>query len=81
MFNFNFETWVREGFKRGWCGPPVCAIHDGLPSTEYEDEATDEGYDPCLHVLRLYESVSDKKLVELNHAPSRWRASNRWDGE
>lgn len=26
----NYNKWIRIGYKNGWCGPPVCAIHDDL---------------------------------------------------
>lgn len=73
----DFDTWLASGFAAGFIGPPVCAIHDGLPSTEGEDNEQMDGYDPCLHVVRLYADVEQKLAVEANHGPSVWRASNR----
>lgn len=67
-----FEEWWEQGYREGWVGPPVCVTHDGLPSTEAEDE-DDE---PCIHVMRLY-ADNEKAAVEDNHPPSVWRASNR----
>jgi len=75
----NFDQWLQYGYKKGWCGPPVCEIHDGLPTTIFEDEELFEGNDPCIHVVRLYEDNEHKQAVEANHTPSIWRASNlRW---
>lgn len=58
----------------GWCGPPVCSTHDGVPMSEaeYEDEC---GFDACIHIIRLYQDAETKKQVEADHSPSRWRKS------
>lgn len=73
----NFEDWLKKGYEMGWIGPPVCQTHDGIPLTTEEDKEFDDGGDPCVHVLRLYEDESIKESVEENHSPSIWRASNR----
>jgi hypothetical protein len=73
----NFEDWLKKGYEMGWIGPPVCQTHDGIPLTTEEDKEFDDGGDPCVHVLRLYEDESIKDSVEENHSPSIWRASNR----
>lgn len=73
----DFEAWLRFGFERGWCSPPVCETHDGVPTSEAEDEDVWDGGDPCIHVIRLYESELQKFQVEKNSAPAVWRASNR----
>jgi len=72
----DFEEWLRIGIENGWSGPSVCYTHDGLPLSTEEDEQFSEG-DPCIHIIRLYEDAEQKKLVEKNHAPSIWRATNR----
>lgn len=68
----NFDEWLKLGVSNGWCGPAVCVIHDGLPTTANEDKALEMG-DPCIHVLRLYDEMATKEKVEENHAPSKWR--------
>ncbi|MCV7174755.1 hypothetical protein [Mycolicibacterium sphagni] len=73
----DFETWLRHGYEQGWCGPPVCSIHDGVPTSEAEDIDYDDGGEPCLHIIRLYEDSETKAAVEANHSPSQWRATNR----
>ena len=70
------EQWIKYGFDKGWCGPPVCEIHDSLPTTIFEDEELNDGADPCIHIIRLYEDEDVKQAVEANHSPSNWRASN-----
>ena len=69
----DFDTWVRTGMDRGWCGPAVCGTCDGIPTTEAEDE--DDAL--CVHVLRLYNDAAQKAAVEINHSPSAWRAGAR----
>ena len=68
-----FDEWAQIGVAKGWCGPAVCSTHDGIPSSFQEDEDFDDGYDPCLHVIRLYENDEVRDAVEQNHSPSQWR--------
>lgn len=68
-----FDEWVRFGYEQGWVSPPVCETHDGLPLSEAEAE-DDE---PCIYIMRLYESAEHKAAVESEHAPSVWRATNQ----
>lgn len=70
------DEWLQYGYEQGWAGPPVCQTHDGLPTSAAEDKEFEEG-DPCIHVLRLYESTDIKIAVEDNHGPSVWRATNQ----
>lgn len=69
----DFDTWLAQGMNLGWCGPAVCQTHDGTPVSEGEEAEFDEGYDPCLHILRLYADQETKEAVEVNHSPSVWR--------
>ena len=73
MTELTFEEWMSMGISRGWCGPPVCFTHDGIPSALYEDEEFEEGNDPCLHGVRLYESPEHAAAVQEAHSPSSWR--------
>jgi len=68
----NFTEWLTMGMENNWCGPLLCYTHDGLPTTETEDEEMYEG-DPCIWMIRYYESSEHAKLVEENHSPSEWR--------
>lgn len=72
----DFEEWLAIGYNNGWCGVPVCYTCDGLPTSASEDVEFDDG-GVCIHVIRMYESTEDKRMVEENHSPSVWRASNR----
>lgn len=73
----DFEEWLAYGHAKGWNGPPVCETHDGVPLSELESTEFETG-DPCVHIVRLYDSPEHKREVEENHSPSQWRASNRW---
>ena len=70
-----FDEWITYGIEKGWCGPPVCYTHDGLPMSEQEYAEFDEGQDPCTHIVRMYEDIDMKKSIEENHSPSQWRNS------
>lgn len=69
----SYDLWLEVGLRRGFIGPPVCSTHDGTPMTEEEDLEFCEGGDPCIFVIRPYESEEHKKNVEENHSPSIWR--------
>lgn len=45
------------GKAKGFCSEVVCATHDGLPSTKEEDEEWEQGFDPCIPVVRLLEEA------------------------
>lgn len=72
-----FDDWIEQGYAQGWVGPPVCETHDGTPMSEEELLEFQEGGDPCIHILRLYEDKSSKEQIENDHGPSVWRASNQ----
>jgi hypothetical protein len=73
--SITFDTWLRIGYENGWCSPPMCYTHDGLALTATEEEELMET-DPCIHVVRLYESADQKKGAEANNAAAVWRATN-----
>ena len=73
--DMTFDEWITYGIEKGWCGPPVCYTHDGLPMSEQEYAEFDEGQDPCTHVVRMYKDIDMKKEIEDNHSPSQWRNS------
>lgn len=70
--DLTFDEWMTYGIKEGWCGPPVCYTHDGLPMTDEEYESGDlDAF--CIHVVRMYDGKEMKERVEDNHSPSQWR--------
>ena len=72
-----FDAWLEYGWDRGWCGPPVCVDHDGVPMTTEESDLVWDGEEICVFIIRLYEDAETKQAVEEAHSPSQWRASNR----
>lgn len=72
----DFDEWLRAGMEAGFVGPAVCETHDGLPTSDLEDDEFEDGADPCVHVLRLYVDEVHRKRVERNHPPSVWRRTN-----
>lgn len=71
-----FDEWIEAGLEQGFCGPPVCHTHDGLPMSNQEDDSWNDGKDPCIHIIRLYLDAEHKTSIERDHAPSQWR--NLW---
>ncbi len=76
MSKKTFDEWLQEGLDFNFCGPAICYPHDGLPLTLEEEQEFDDGSDPCIHIIRLYEDKKTKVAVEDNHSPSIWRATN-----
>lgn len=72
MKKLTAEEWVAYGLKQGWCGPPLCSTHDGIPLS-FEEEELFEEFDPCVTIIRLYDDEDMRKEVEENHSPSVWR--------
>ena len=48
-----FDEWLDFGIEKGFCSKPVCGMHDGLPMSEEEEQALEEGSDPCVVMVRL----------------------------
>lgn len=45
--------WIAYGVERGFCSPACCSTHDGLPMSDEEEQEFEDGWDPCLHALRI----------------------------
>ena len=71
-----YWEWIKLGFDNGFCGPPVCEMHDGIPHNSKEDEELEQGQDPCINVLRLYDEPNLKAEVEDFHSSSTINAMN-----
>lgn len=67
------EEWLQAGITNGWCGPVVCEVHGGPPTTKAEDDEFEASGDPCLDIVRIYKNPQQKADVEANHSPSVWR--------
>jgi hypothetical protein len=61
-----FEDWLAIGREHGLCSPPVCNTHDVVPMTDRELDMWEDGDDPCIHVLRLYEDPRIMDEAEKN---------------
>lgn len=72
------DEWIEIGVKMGWCSPPICDPHDGMPVSEDEAMQYEEGSDPCIHVLRLYYSDDHRKEVEEYSSQAVWRKAG-WE--
>lgn len=68
-----FDVWVEIGLRRGWVTPPLCHTHDGIATTPDEDQAFEDGDDPCIHIMRLYATPQEKADCEENHSPTVYR--------
>ena len=53
-YDKRMARWLKKGIKNGWITEPVCYTHEGPELTEEEQAEFDEGYDPCLPVVRLW---------------------------
>lgn len=52
----DFDEWLAFGIDHKWCHYPVCQTHDGIPLTVDEEFEMEEGHDPCIHVVRLFDT-------------------------
>lgn len=60
----DFDTWLQVGRDNKRISKPVCDTHDGLPMTKEETDSWNNGEDPCVHALRLYQDASDFESAE-----------------
>lgn len=67
------DDWIEMGVKMGWCSPPICEPHDGMPISEEEANQYEEGSDPCVHILRLYFNEEHRNKVEAFSSQAVWR--------
>lgn len=72
----SFDEWLRIGYLNGYCTPPVCPDHDGIPMTFAEEQIAETEGEVCVHIVRLYQDASERQAVERNHPPTIWRAKN-----
>lgn len=75
-FALDYEEWIHYGWQMGYCGPPLCYIHDGFPLSSDEEEEWGDGGDPCLYMVRIYQDHEHRLAVEMADSPTNWRASN-----
>lgn len=75
--SFTFEKWAKYGWLKGWCSPPMCATHDGLPTSYQEEEQMFDGDDICIHIIRLYDDAQHASEIVDANSPVQWRATNQ----
>lgn len=51
----DFHDWVEYGISNGWIAKPSCYHHDAIPCTYEEELEMEEGGDPCLSVIRVWD--------------------------
>ena len=66
----DFAEWLTVGIDNGWATKPICATHEGVPTTEAEDNQWEEGEDPCAHVIRLVDSPEMLEDIAKNYPPN-----------
>jgi len=51
----DYFDWRDLGIANGWISEPFCDTHDVKFLTEEEEQAWENGEDPCMMVFRIYE--------------------------
>lgn len=51
----DFFDWRDLGIANSWISEPFCDTHDAKFLTEEEEQAWENGEDPCMMVFRIYE--------------------------
>lgn len=69
----SFTEWLTYGTQNNFCGTLICYNHDGVPMTPEEEQDNE----PCVPILRLYDTIQQKTDTENNHPPSTWRQTNQ----
>ena len=63
-----FDEWLAFGIDHKWCLYPTCYIHDGLPTSDEEEEELEQGGDPCIYAVRVF---TDEQTEEYDQAYER----------
>lgn len=71
-----FDEWLQQGYRNGFCSPPICPDHDGIPMTFAEEQIAETDGEICVNIVRLYQDDLERLAVERNHPPTIWRAKN-----
>ena len=50
-----FFAMLTAAMEAGHISDIHCGMHDGLPMTEEENADLEEGFDPCVPVVRIWE--------------------------
>jgi len=55
----DYFDWRDIGINNGWISEPFCDTHDAKFLTDEEEQAWENGEDPCMMVFRIYEDKID----------------------
>lgn len=55
-----FFDWLQVGVERKWVSGIFCNTHDGGPMRDWEEREFEEGYDPCIHHVRVLLGVPEE---------------------
>ena len=55
----DYFDWRDLGISNGWISEPFCDTHDAKFLTDEEEQAWENGEDPCMMVFRIYEDKID----------------------
>jgi len=69
----DYVGWLRHGLSMGWISPPTCFNHDGVGLTELEELEHENGGDPCIWLIRVYEDEAMRLELEETFSPYSWR--------
>jgi hypothetical protein len=64
--NMDYFEWRDLGISKEWISDPFCDTHEAGPITDEEEQAWENGDDPCMFVFRIYEEKirHDNKVQE-----------------
>jgi hypothetical protein len=60
MTTHTFDQWLQSGIDQKWVTPIFCQTHDMTPMTDDELHQFDEGFDPCIPVIRINTESTDQ---------------------
>jgi hypothetical protein len=64
------EQWLADGKTAGYVVSDVCCgMHDGAPLTTAEELAIDDGYDPCVPIVRLADEPGEPYIKRFGPSP------------
>jgi hypothetical protein len=65
--DITFEDWLAIGMANHWISPITCSMHDGIPTTDEEEDLLEKGEDPCCPVVRLWNDDERPSESWLSH--------------
>jgi len=54
VIELTIDEWIQYGIDKGYCSDATCVTHEGLPNTKEEEQAWEDGWDPCVPGIRLW---------------------------